>query len=176
VCNTWDYWVFQLSPLSGILKNTMFWKLEVSVLRIFTVHFPVPKSSGACWAVRPTEWSIWDVTTRNENVAEKNPLYYQLVVHTSVGGTPLLCHNTLTLNMTTMADAAQFILHRQVAPHFHSDLCIDCGDLLSVVSFIPWSLSIHKWPDVLPHEKVWRRQVRHVCLSCTSAAMRLNHL
>jgi hypothetical protein len=103
-----------------------------------------------------TGWSIWDVK-RNENVAEKNPLYYQLMVHTCVGRTPLLCSNTLTLNMTATADVARFIPRRQVAPHgaqhFWSDLSKGHGNLLSEVSFILWSLSIHKWLVVPPHEK-----------------------
>jgi hypothetical protein len=29
VYNTLDYWVFGLFPLSGILKNTTFWKLNL---------------------------------------------------------------------------------------------------------------------------------------------------
>jgi hypothetical protein len=42
------------------------------------------------------EWSVWDVTKRNGNIAEKNPLFYQLMAHIRVGGTPLLYSNTLT--------------------------------------------------------------------------------
>jgi hypothetical protein len=52
--------------------------------------------------------------SQKENAAEKNPLYYHLMVCTHVGGTPLSCPNTITLNMTTTADAAQFILQGQV--------------------------------------------------------------
>jgi hypothetical protein len=74
--------------------------------------------------------------------------------------------NTLSLNMTATADAAQFIPHGQVAPrgaqHFRSDMCIGRGYLLSEVGFILWSLSVHKWLDVPPHEKVWRLQVRWI--------------
>jgi hypothetical protein len=48
--------------------------------------------------------------------------------------------NTLTLNMITTEDTAQFIPHGQIAPrgaqHFQSDLCKGRGDLLSEVSFI----------------------------------------
>jgi hypothetical protein len=44
-----------------------------------------------------TGWSVRDVTKRNENTTKKNPLYYQLMVRTRVGGTPLSCPNTLTL-------------------------------------------------------------------------------
>jgi hypothetical protein len=66
--------------------------------------------------------------------------------------------NTLSLNMTATADAAQFIPRGQVAPrgaqHFRSDLCEGRGDLLSVASFILWSLSVHKWLDVPPHESL----------------------
>jgi hypothetical protein len=66
----------------------------------------------------------------------------------SAGGTPLSCPNTSSLNMTTTADAAQFIPRGEVAPrgaqHFRSDMWKARGDLLSEVSFILWSLSVHK--------------------------------
>jgi hypothetical protein len=72
--------------------------------------------------------------------------------------------NTLSLNMTATADAAQFLPRGQVAPRvaqrFRSDLCIGHGDLLSKVSFILWSLSVYKWLAVPPHDKVWRLQAR----------------
>jgi hypothetical protein len=74
-------------------------------------------------------------------------IYYQLVVRTHVGRTPLSCSNTLTLNMTATVDAAHFIPHGQVVPrgvqYFRNDLCKGCGDL-SEVSFILWSFSVHK--------------------------------
>jgi hypothetical protein len=61
------------------------------------------------------------------------------MVRTRVGGTPLSCPNTLTPNMTTTADVAQFILRRQIvscgAQHFWSDLCIGRSDLRRSASF-----------------------------------------
>jgi hypothetical protein len=76
------------------------------------------------------------------------PPYYQLMVRTLIGGTPLLCPNASTLNMIATADAAPFIPRGQVGPrgsqHIRSDMCKGGGDLLSEVSFILWSLSVHK--------------------------------
>jgi hypothetical protein len=85
------------------------------------------------------------------------------MVHTCVRGTPLSCPNTLTLNMTATADGAQFIPRGEVATrgaqHFRSDMCKGRG-YLSEVSFILWSLYVHKWLDLPPHKEVWRCQVR----------------
>jgi hypothetical protein len=85
-----------------------------------------------------TGWSVWDVTKINKNVAEKNLLYYQLMVHKRLGETPLSRHNKLTLNMTATEDAAKFIPLGQFAlrcvQHFRRDLCKGRSEL-SEVSF-----------------------------------------
>jgi hypothetical protein len=98
-----------------------------------------------------TEWPVWDVTKRNGNSAEINPLYYQLMVHIRVGWTPFSCPSTLTLNMTATADAAQFIPRGQVAPRG--------------AEFPEWSVQRQRWCSV-------GGQLHSVGFVCTHVTLR----